>query len=132
MSDLIKQTILAGIGIAGATKTRIDDLVSEVAQRAEVSESELDAFQKDLEARAAEMRDDLVERIDHLIDRAFIQMGLLKAEAKRDAETLQQGLQELIDSRVDAALERIGVARGDSVEALQIRLEVLEKKLANS
>ncbi|WP_146530874.1 phasin family protein [Novipirellula artificiosorum] len=67
--------------------------------------------------------------MDHQIDSAMIQMGLLKGEARKAAESADDAFRTFVDQRVDEALQRIGVARTEDVESLTQRLERLEKKL---
>ena len=63
-------------------------------------------------------------------DHAFIQLGILKASVKREGEAARAEFRAAIDAGVDEAIQRMGVARSDDLNALAIRLNALERKLA--
>ena len=72
----------------------------------------------------------LTALIDRQIDSAMIQMGLLKGEARKAADSANDAFRVFVDQRVDEALRRAGLARTENVESLTHRLELLEKKVS--
>jgi polyhydroxyalkanoate synthesis regulator phasin len=82
--DILEQTLLAGVGLAGLPREKVQDLAAEVSRRAQLSQQEAKEFQAELVARADQARQDLHAEIDRRIDHAFIQLGtIIKAELDR-------------------------------------------------
>jgi polyhydroxyalkanoate synthesis regulator phasin len=130
MFDLLKQAIFASVGLASLTREKAEQLAADVARRARLSEQESKEFQADLASRAEQARQELQTEIDRRIDHAFIQLGILKANVKRKGEAARADFRAAIDAGVDEAIQRMGVARSDDLDALAIRLNALERKLA--
>lgn len=130
MFDVLKQAVFTSIGLASLTREKVEQLAAEIARRAELSEQESKEFQAELASRADQARQDLEAEIDSRIDHAFIQLGIIKAGVKKEGKAAQADLCAAIDESVEVALQRLGVARSDDLQALTIRFEALEKKLA--
>ena len=129
MFDVLKQSVFTSIGLASLTKDKVSELVAEIKEQADLTEQQASEFQEELDRRSDEARKGLTELVDHQIDSAMIQMGLLKGEARKAAESADVAFRTFVDQRVDEALQRIGVARTEDVESLTHRLELLEKKV---
>ncbi|MGO9464988.1 MAG: phasin family protein [Isosphaeraceae bacterium] len=130
MFDIVKQAVFTGLGLASLTREKAEQLAAEVARRAKLSEEESKAFQNELAARTAQAHQELEAEIDRRIDHAFIQLGIIKAGAKKEGEAAQAALRSAIDARVEDAIQRLGLARADDLQALTIRFDALERKLA--
>ncbi len=131
MFEIIKQSVFTSIGLASLTKDKIAELVTEVTKQADLTEQQAKEFQEEVDRRSDEARRDLSALVDQQIDRAMIQLGLIKAESRKVADTAGDALRSFVDQRVDEALQRIGVARTEDVNSLTQRLELLEKKVAS-
>ncbi len=129
MFEVLKQSVFTSIGLASLTKDKIADLVTEVKEQANLTEQQAKEFQEEVDRRSDEARHDLSTLVDQQIDRAMIQLGLIKAESRKAADTAGDALRSFVDQRVDEALQRIGVARIEDVDSLTQRLELLEKKV---
>lgn len=129
MFEIVKQAVFAGIGLASLTREKAEELASEVARRAKLSEGETKAFQAELAKRAEQARTELEAEIDRRIDHAFIQLGIVKAGVKKEAAAASQEIRAAIEKIVEQAIERLGVARADDLEALSTRLQALERDL---
>ncbi|MGP0065251.1 MAG: phasin family protein [Isosphaeraceae bacterium] len=130
MFDVIKQVIFTGLGLASLTREKAEQLAAEIARRAELSEQESKEFQAELASRTEQARQELEAEIDRRIDHAFIQLGILKAGLRKEGEAAKAELSAAIDRRVEEVIQRLGVARADDLQALTIRFEALERKLA--
>jgi polyhydroxyalkanoate synthesis regulator phasin len=75
---------------------------------------------------------DLQTEIDRRIDHAFIQLGILKAGARKSVEAARDDLQSFIDRRIDEAMKRLEVARSEDVQSLLSRVELLERRSAKA
>ncbi len=129
MFDVLKQSVYTSIGLASLTKDKVSELVAELKQTADLTEQQAREFQEEVDRRSDEARKHLTELVNHQIDSAMIQMGLVKGEVRKAAESTSDAFRSFVDQRVDEALQRIGVARTEDVESLTQRLERLEKKL---
>ena len=130
MFDVLKQAVFASVGLADLTREKVEGVVAEVAKRAKLSEADAAEFQTELYDRVEKARTELGAEIDRRIDQAFIQLGLLKANVKHEAETVGNVLQTMTDQSLDAALTKMGLARQEDIDSLTQRIELLEKKLA--
>jgi polyhydroxyalkanoate synthesis regulator phasin len=130
MFDVLKEAVFTSVGLASLTREKVEQLAAEVGRRAKLSEQDLKAFQAELASRTDQARQEFQTEIDRRIDHAFIQLGIIKAGVKREGEAARQQLSTVIDKRVDEAIQRLGVARADDLQALTMRFEALERKLA--
>ncbi len=64
MLDLIKKTMLTGIGIAMKTKDELEELVKEIVNKGELSENEGKSFLDDLKNKSEEAQKDFEEKIE--------------------------------------------------------------------
>jgi len=128
MFEMLKQGVFSSLGLASLTQEKIADLVKDIANKIPLSEEQTREFHEEVTRRSNEARQQLGQQIDKQIDHAFVQMGLLKAEARKASESFSEGLQRLIDERIDAAFDRLGVARSEDLQSLVSRIERLERK----
>lgn len=129
MFDIIKQAVFAGIGLASLTRDKAEELATEVARRAKLSERETKEFQAEMASRAEQARRELEAEIDRRIDHVLIQLGIVKAGVKKEAAAAKEEIRATVDKLVEQAIERLGVARADDLEAVNIRLQALERNL---
>jgi polyhydroxyalkanoate synthesis regulator phasin len=64
MLDLIKKSMLTGIGLALKTKDEVEDLVKDLQKRGEMSESEGRKFMDDVQKRYDEAQEKLEKRVE--------------------------------------------------------------------
>ncbi|HSO66684.1 MAG TPA: phasin family protein [Desulfatirhabdiaceae bacterium] len=67
MLDLMKKTMLAGIGFAIKSKEEIEDLIKEFVKKGDMEEEEKTSFLKELRHKAEDARKDLEETIENKI-----------------------------------------------------------------
>ena len=130
MFDILKESVFVSLGLASLARDKAEELVKEVSRRAKLSEAEATKFHEEFMQRQQAAQKDLQAEIDRRIDHAFIQLGLLKAGARKSAEAARDEVQILIDRRIDEALKRLEVARTEDVQSLLSRVELLERKAA--
>jgi polyhydroxyalkanoate synthesis regulator phasin len=129
MIELLKQCIFAGVGLAGMTKDKLEELAGTVAREARLTQEQARAFKEELRSRTDRARQDLESEIDRRIDHAFVQAGIIKAGVKKTTNVVRDELQTLIDRRIDEAITRLRIARQEDIESLNCRVELLEGKL---
>lgn len=132
MFDLIKQSLYLGMGFASLTRDKLTELGKEIASRAQLSQEQSKQFQEELIKKADQARQDLESEMDRRIDHAFIQLGIIKSGVTKMSEQARHELESLIDDRLDKILSRLCVARTEDIDALKARVELLEKKLAET
>ncbi len=67
MIDLLKKTILIGIGLASLTKEKMEELTDELVKKGEMSEKEGRELVDDLLNRSKEARKELDSRIEKIV-----------------------------------------------------------------
>ncbi|MDY6832251.1 MAG: hypothetical protein SWC96_10515 [Thermodesulfobacteriota bacterium] len=67
MIDLLKKAMFAGIGLALKTKEEVEDLASDLVQRAELSENEGKKFVNDFMKRYDESKEKLEEKVERTV-----------------------------------------------------------------
>lgn len=129
MLEVIKQGIFSSIGLASLTQDKVAEIVSEIGKHIPLSEQQAKDFTEEMNRRSEQARKDFGTHLDHQVDHALIQMGLVKNEIRKATESAGDAITRLIDERIRKALESVGAATADEVEALQQRLAILENKV---
>lgn len=80
MLDLIKKTVLTGVGLAGLTKNKVEKLARTLAKQGNLSEKEGQKLITDLSKRADKVKKDLEAQIDRLVKRTVRGMNLATEE----------------------------------------------------
>ena len=131
MNDSIRQALLAGLNLAGASAEKVAELAKDIAKDVQMTGEEFDEFQADLEKKAKEMQDDLKKQVDEQLDHAFVQIGILKAGAKRASEDAKSTFEQMVEDQFEELIDSLGLARRSEVEALEKRIELLEAKFSD-
>ena len=67
MLDLVKKSVLTGIGLALKTKDEVEDLVKELQKKGELSETEGRKFLDDVQKRYDETQEKLEKRVEDAV-----------------------------------------------------------------
>jgi len=98
-SEIIKKTMLAGIGLALKTKDELEDIVKEYVKKEEMSEKEGKKFLDDLQKRYDETREKLEEKIEksvgEILKKADIATGKDIAGLKGEISKLKEEIKTL-------------------------------------
>ena len=76
MSDLIKKTILTGLGIASLTKEKAESLVKDLIKEGELSKSEGAKMTKDLLEKIEKNKEDLENKIEKTTAKALAKLNV--------------------------------------------------------
>lgn len=99
MNEIIKKTLLTGLGLAFLTKEKIEELTKEFVEKGKLSQQEGEKLYDDLLAKAEESKEDVKKQIENITAETMKKMNL----ATRDeVEALEKRLQEFIDSQNSA------------------------------
>jgi len=98
MIDLLKKTLLTGVGVAALTKEKIEELAKDFVEKGKISEKEGKAFVDDLIARSDESREAFQHQVEEKVQSVLTKMNLAKQSEvdalKVEVETLQKALNE--------------------------------------
>lgn len=83
MIDLLKKTVLTGVGLTLMTKDKVEEMARDIAKTAQMSKEKGEEFVKEAVARAEKGREDLEATVRRIVDE-----GIRKANlATRDELT---------------------------------------------
>ena len=92
MSDLIKNTFLAGMGILSLTYEKAGDLAKDLIKRGELSKTEEAKFIKDLMERARKYSVETEKKIEETVEKTLKKLNI---PSSRDLEEIKEKLDEL-------------------------------------
>lgn len=102
MFDLVKKSMLTGIGLALKTKDEVEDMVKELQKKGKMSESEGRKFLKDVQKRYDQTQDKLEKRAEDAV-RDFLKKT--KIVTTDELKELKKEIREL-KSIVNALTEK--------------------------
>lgn len=76
MVDLLKKTLLTGIGIAALSKEKIEELAKDFVEKGKISEQEGREFVDDLVVRSEESRVEFQKQIEEKVQAVLKKMNL--------------------------------------------------------
>ncbi|MBA3031217.1 MAG: phasin family protein [Proteobacteria bacterium] len=98
MIDLIKKTILSGVGLAMKTKEEIEDFAKEMEKKFNLSESDGKKFLEDLKKRYSETQDKLESKVEHVVKDVLKKMDIVTNEdlkgLKKEIRDLKKAISE--------------------------------------
>lgn len=92
MFDLIKKTLLTGVGLGVMTKDKVEELAKELTRKGELSEKEGKELIDDLLKKSERARKDLEAKIEGLVREA---MGKLNVATKKDIAQIDAKIKRL-------------------------------------
>ena len=98
MFDLIKKTMLTGVGLAGLTKDKVEKLAKELAKKGELSEKEGRKLLDDLSKKSEKAKKDLETQIEGVVKNTMKKTNLATREdllkLTKRIKKLEQALKE--------------------------------------
>jgi len=76
MSDLIRKTILAGLGALALTREKAEKLAKDLVKRGELTKTEEAKFVKDLMKKAEKSRVEAEKRIEKIVEKTLIKLNI--------------------------------------------------------
>jgi len=92
MFELIKKSIFIGAGLASMTAEKIEEAVSEIVKKGEISEKQGRDLVQDLLDKSSKVRKELAERIDKLVQD---KLQKLNVPTRRELDELQARIAQL-------------------------------------
>ena len=100
MSDLLRKAISLGVGLAVASKEKIEQYADEMVTRGELGKNESKEFVKQMVAKGEEQRGQMKTMVQDQVRRVLEELDVA---TKRDVKKLEERLEARIEERFAAA-----------------------------
>ena len=97
MFDLIKKTILTGVGLAVMTRDKIEELAKELTEKGKLSEKEGKKLIDDLLTKSEQARKDLETKVEDMVRKALEEVDVA---TKKDIAGLEEKIRHLEQKQV--------------------------------
>ena len=101
MPDLIKKTLLAGIGLALKTWDEVEDLAKELVEKGKMSEKDGSKFLKDLQERYEETQKKLEARVEKSVNDFLKRANVVTGDELKAVKKEIRDLKKMISSEKD-------------------------------
>ena len=92
MFDLIKKTMLTGVGLAAMTKDKVEELAKELTEKGEMSEKEGRELVDDLLKKSEQAKKDLEKNVENIVEKV---LGKMNLASKEDISKIEKRLKRL-------------------------------------
>lgn len=101
MIDLIKKTMMAGIGLALKTRDEVEELARDLAKKETMSEQEGKRFLDDLLKRYDDARDKLEDRVEETVKKFLKKADIVTSDELKALKKEIRELKKAISSEAD-------------------------------
>ena len=98
MSDLIKKTLLAGVGLALKTWDEVEDLAKELVEKGKMTEKDGNKFVKDLQKRYEETQKKLEARVEKTVKDFLKKANVVTSDELKAVKKEVRELKKMISS----------------------------------
>ena len=98
MPDLIKKTLLAGVGLALKTWDEVEDLAKELVEKGKMTEKDGNKFIKDLQTRYEETQKKLEARVEKTVMEFLKKANVVTSDELRAVKKEVRELKKMISS----------------------------------
>jgi polyhydroxyalkanoate synthesis regulator phasin len=98
MSDLIKKTLLAGVGLALKTWDEVEDLAKELVDKGKMTEKDGSKFLKDLQKRYEETQKKLEVRVERTVKDFLKKANVVTSDELKAVKKEVRELKKMISS----------------------------------
>ncbi|HOL00560.1 MAG TPA: phasin family protein [Paludibacteraceae bacterium] len=92
MSEIIKNAVLAGIGLISLTREKAEEFAKELIKKGELSENEKAKFVKDVLEQSEKSKREIEEKIEKTVETVMAKMNI---PSKKEFEELKKKVEEL-------------------------------------
>ena len=92
MTDLIKNIVLAGLGVMSLTHEKAEKLAKDLIKKGELSENEEAKFIKDLMEKAEKYSAEAEKKIEKTVEKTLIKLNI---PSRKDLEEIKEKLDKL-------------------------------------
>ena len=98
MADLIKKTLLTGVGLALKTWDEVEELAKEMVDKGKLSEKEGSKFIKDLQKRYEDTQKKLESRVEEAVEKFFKKANVVTGDELKALKKEVRDLKKMISS----------------------------------
>ena len=98
MSDLIKKTLMTGVGLALKTWDEVEDLAKELVEKGKLNEKEGNKFIKDLQKRYDDTQKKLEARVEESVEKFFKKANVVTGDELKALKKEVRDLKNMISS----------------------------------
>ena len=98
MTDLIKKTLLAGVGLALKTWDEVEDLAKELVEKGKMTEKEGSKFLKDMQTRYEETQKKLESRVEKTVQEFLKKANVVTNDELKAVKKEIRELKKMISS----------------------------------
>lgn len=92
MSEIIKNAVLASIGLVSLTREKAEEFAKELIKKGELSENEKAKFIKDVLEQSEKRKTEIEEKIEKTVETVIAKMNI---PSKKEFEELKKKVEEL-------------------------------------
>jgi len=92
MFDLIKKTMLTGVGMAALTKDKVEELAKALTENGEITEKEGRELVDDLLKKSEQAKKDLETKIENMAEKV---LGKMNLATKEDITRLEERIRQI-------------------------------------
>ena len=92
MLDIVRKTLLLGIGLAAMTRDKIEEAVKKIAEEDKLSEEEGRKLAEDLLKQSDEARKNLKDQVEKFVDNT---LEKLNSPSRKDLQNLEERIKKL-------------------------------------
>jgi len=98
MADLIRNLILAGLGITSITKEKAEKLVKDLIKEGKLSETEEAKFIKDIMKKSEKIGDNVDKKIEEMVEKTLKKLNI---PTRKDLDDIKQKLDKLVKQKTN-------------------------------
>ena len=98
MPDLIKKTLMTGVGLALKTWDEVEDLAKELIEKGKLNEKEGGKFIKDLQKRYDDTQKKLESRVEEAVEKFFKKANVVTGDELKALKKEVRDLKKMISS----------------------------------
>ena len=103
MPDLIKKTLLAGVGLALKTWDEVEDLAKELVEKGKMTEKDGSNFLKDLQKRYEETQKNLEARVEETVREFLKKANVVTSDELKAVKKEVRELKKMISSQKESS-----------------------------
>jgi polyhydroxyalkanoate synthesis regulator phasin len=103
MPDLIKKTLLAGVGLALKTWDEVEDLAKELVEKGKMTEKDGSNFLKDLQKRYEETQKNLEARVEETVREFLKKANVVTSDELKAVKKEIRELKKMISSQKESS-----------------------------
>jgi polyhydroxyalkanoate synthesis regulator phasin len=99
MKELLKKTVLTGIGFAAISKDKIEEIIGEMIEKGSLTEQEGKKFVEEIVGYADKTRAELEKQVDNYVEKALKRMDVVRKSDLIEMQTAIHEIQKRLEER---------------------------------